>query len=135
MLDLFDPSAVGHEHVEQGGHLPPASGQRGKVWTTEDLLSELTQLAQMMSREIKDDQGRLRGDVTLRDVRETATVSRDLLTLLARNQELFARNRSIDIIQSAVVEALKELDAKGRTQFLEAFDRHVELFSAKARAA
>lgn len=135
MLDLFDPSAVGHEHVERGGKLPSAAGPREKVWTTEDLLNELTQLAQMMSREIRDEQGRMRGDVTLRDVRETATVSRDLLTLLARNQELFARNRSIDIIQSAVVESLKELDAKGRTQFLEAFDRHVEIFSARARAS
>ena len=133
MLDLFNPNEVGHDHMERG-RIPSNGTPPAKAWTTEDLLTELTQLARMMSEEIRDERGRMRDDVTLRDVRETATVSRDLLTLLARNQELFARNRSIEVIQSAVVEALKELDVKGRTQFLEAFDRHVEVFSARSRA-
>lgn len=144
MIDLFDPEQAGHNQVTRhgtnGSEYRDAYGQpkhtHNNHMTMEGLLDELSSLARLMADAVRDPETKkLMNGVSLREVRETATVGRDLLNVVARNQELFARNHSIQIIQTAIVEALKELDIDGRNRFLEAFDRNVETLTLRARAA
>lgn len=144
MIDLFNTEEVGHDigrYRVDGDYRDSGNGglngsSVGASVTMESLLAELSSLARLMSDAVRDpNTNRLVQGVSLREVRETATVSRDLLNVVARNQELLAKNHSISIIQTAIVEALKELDAEGRNRFLEEFDRQVELLTLRAKAA
>lgn len=91
------------------------------------LLQELAHLASLMRDEVIDKStGKLNREVSLREARETLTASANLLSLIARNQELTERAANIAVFQNALVIALGELDSETKGNFLQKFDNALE---------
>lgn len=100
------------------------------------LLQELAHLASLMRDEVIDKStGKLSRDVSLREARETLTASANLLSLIARNQELTERAANIAVFQNALVIALGELDSEMKGNFLQKFDNALESLLDRDRAA
>jgi hypothetical protein len=129
MIDLM---AAGHLPVHKAPP-PPPPGEMRKLLSFESILEELSELATLMRRAVTDGKGELKDGVALREVRETATVSATLLSLVARNREIISMHQNISVIQAAIVHALKDLDHVGREKFLESFDQHVELLLSQGQ--
>lgn len=90
------------------------------------LLRELAALARLMREEVLDSNGKLRRDVSLREARETFVASANLITLIAKSQETLDRAHNVSLFQKALVESLRELDAKTKGDFLYMFDRKLD---------
>jgi hypothetical protein len=129
MIDLM---AAGHLPTYRTPP-PPPSGEVKKLLSFESILEELSELATLMRRAVTDGRGELKDGVALREVRETATVSATLLSLVARNREIISMHQNISVIQNAIVHALKDLDPAGRERFLESFDQHVEMLLSQGQ--
>lgn len=94
------------------------------------ILQELATLARVMREEVLDASGRLRRDISLREVRETFVATANLLSIIAKSQETLDRSNNINLFQTALIDTLQELDLETKGNFLDSFDRRLEQLMA-----
>ena len=145
MLDAWDDEAPAHPPLRplQGQQFQrvPGFGSSDVVRPAastnfNSLLAELAHLASLMRDEVVDKTtGKLNREVSLREARETLIASSNLLSLIARNQELTERATNIAVFQNALVMALGELDNEMKGNFLQKFDAALEKLLEKDKAA
>lgn len=131
-----------YEEFYKGGEAHPVTNRTAVPvrYELEDtsfnsLLKELAMMARVMREEVLDGSGGLKGDVSLREARETFVASANLLSIIARNQELAEKGHNISLFQTALVESLRELDAEIKGRFLDKFERRLSSLVNKEKLA